>query len=103
LIVYFVFSIIISYTHSYKVFYFFNLNTVTNDESRNQDYYSWDKYSWFLYIADKNNEAIEANENAQKAVTEYLKTTHSKEAVNYMSIIKQHEEQIKNGNWASYP
>jgi len=103
LIVYFVFSIIISYTHSDKIFYFFYLNTVINGESRNHDYYSWDKYSWFLYIADSKNEAMEANENAQKAVNEYLKTTRSNEAVNYSSIIKQHEEQIRNDNWTSYP
>lgn len=103
LIVYTVFSIILSYIHSDKIFYFFNLNTVINSESRNQDYYSWDKYSWFLYISDKKIEALEANKNAQKAVNENLKTTRSDEAVKFSSIIKQHEEQIRNDNWTTYP
>jgi len=103
LLVYFVFSIILSYTHSYHVFYFFNLNTVIHNESRNQDFTSWDKYSWFLFIADKEEEALAANNEAQKALDEYLKTSKSYASENYTNLIKQHREQISNKSWTTYP
>ena len=77
LVGYFVFSFVLSFTHSDKIYYFFNLNTILNGESRNTNYHSWDKYSWFLYLADKQEEAIEANQKAQKAAEEYLKGIRS--------------------------
>jgi hypothetical protein len=98
-----VFFFIISFTHSDRIYYFFNLNTVLNGETRNTNYYSWDKYSWFLYIADKKNEALEANQNAQKAVEEYLKIIPDEEAVQYLTVIKQHGQQIQDKNWTSWP
>jgi len=103
LVVYFVFFIALSFTHSDRIYYFFNLNTVLNGESRNTNYQSWDKYSWFLYIADKQDEAIEANQNAQKAAEEYLKMIPDEEAVQYLTLIKQHGQQIQDKNWTSWP
>jgi hypothetical protein len=103
LIVYFVFFFVLSFTHSDRIYYFFNLNTVLNGETRNTDYYSWDKYSWFLYIVDKQEEAIDANQNAQKAAEEYLKIIQDEEAIQYLTVIKQHGQQIQNKNWTSWP
>jgi hypothetical protein len=103
LVVYFVFFFVLSFTHSDRIYYFFNLNTVLNGESRNTNYQSWDKYSWFLYIADKQDEAIEANQNAQKAVEEYLKLIPDEEAKQYLTVIKQHGQQIQDNNWTSWP
>lgn len=103
LAIYFGFFFWLSFTHSDRIYYFFNLNTVLNSESRNTNYYSWDKYSWFLYIADKHDEAIEANQNAQKAAEEYLKNIPDEEAAQYLKLIKQHGQQIKENNWTSWP
>lgn len=103
LIVYFVFFFIISYTASYRIYYFINLNTVLNSESRNTDYASWDKYSWFLYLQEKQEEAIEANTNAKNAVVAYLKISSDKEAEQFSKLIEQHEQQIQERSWVSYP
>jgi len=100
---YFIFFFILSFTHSDRIYYFIKLNTVLNAESRTTNYYSWDKYSWFLYIADKQNEAIEANQNAQKAAEEYLKIIQDEKAVQYLTLIKQHGQQIQDRNWTTYP
>lgn len=103
LILYFVFFIGLSFTNSYKIYYFFNLNTVINGVARNTDYYSWDKYSWFLYIANKQEEAIVANENALKAAEEYLKSTSDEDVVQYLELIKQHKQKIQENNWTNFP
>ena len=103
LVIYFVFFFVLSFTHSDRIFYFFNLNTVLNSETRKTNYNSWDKYSWFLYIANKQDEALEANHKAQKAVEEYLKITSDRNAVYDLDLIKQHEQQIQNKDWTTYP
>jgi hypothetical protein len=102
LIAYFAFFWIISYTPSYKIYYCVYLNTLLNKDSRNVDYRSWDKYSWFLYIRDKQDEAIEANKNAQNAIELYFKNTNDDEAKQYLTIIKQHEQEIRDKNWIDY-
>jgi len=98
LAVYFVFFFALSFTHSARIYYFFNLNPLLNGELRNTNYYSWDKYSWFLYTADKQDEAIEANQNAQKAAVKYLKIIPNEETIQYLTLIKQHGQQIEDKN-----
>jgi len=102
LIGYLVLFEIISYIPSYTIYYYVNMNTLINKDSRRTDYYSWDKYSWFLYIRDRQKEAIEANINAQEAARLYLKKTHDEEAKLYLEIIKQHEQQIKDKTWTDF-
>lgn len=66
-----------------------------------KDYLSWDKYSWFLYTGGKEEHALEANKNAQKALEsclanpEYL---HGHET-EYKSILKEHQLAIENKSW----
>ncbi len=103
LTLYFLFSIKIAYTNSDRIFYFFNLNTILNYDSRNLDFHSWDKYSWFLYIVNKQDEAIIANQNAQKAVDEYLKITQFNDELEYSTLIKQHGKLIRDKNWTTFP
>jgi hypothetical protein len=102
LIFYFIFFWIISYTPSYKIYYCIYLNTLVNKSSRNVDYRSWDKYSWFLYLRNKQDEAIDANKNAQDAIELYLKNSNDDEAKQYLTIIKQHEQQIRDRTWTNY-
>ncbi|MDR0437075.1 MAG: hypothetical protein LBH22_02095, partial [Bacteroidales bacterium] len=72
-------------------------------ETRNINYWAWDKYSWFLYIVDKQDEAIEANHMAQKAAEERLKIIPDGITVQTLKEIKQHEQQIRDKNWTMYP
>ena len=66
------------------------------------DYFTLDKYSWFLYNADKQLEAIEVNKQAQIALEESLKNPQGDEA-EYSILIKEHESKILNKNWKTYP
>lgn len=43
-------GLIFSFVPSYSICYFFELNDVLNKDIKETNYYSWDKYSWFLYI-----------------------------------------------------
>jgi hypothetical protein len=102
LILYFVLFYTISYVPAYKMYYSIRLNTILNGKSRNSDYRSWDKYSWFLYLRDKQAEALEANMNAANALELYLKNSNDNDAGQYLTIIKQHEQKIKDKNWIDY-
>lgn len=101
--VYFVFFFVLSFVHSYSIYYFFNLEEPLNIKSRNIDYRSWDNYSWFLYIADKQEEALEANKMAKNAAEEYLKVEQDEKAVQYLDLIEKHHQQIQDDNWTSWP
>lgn len=103
LIGYILFSFELAYIHSDQIHYFFRLNTILNNDSRNYDYAAWDKYSWFLYIRNKQEEAIQANEKAQQAINLCLKQNkNDQRAIQYIIKIEQHKKQIKNKNWTSY-
>jgi hypothetical protein len=103
LAVIFVLSLILNYSQTSTLYYFLNLNAVLNGESRVRDYRSWDKYSWLLYSTDEFNAAADANQKAQKAVGEYLKLSPDREAFQHSALIKQHEQQIHNKTWETYP
>ena len=102
--IYFVFSLVLAYTHSDRIYHFFYMNALLNSESRNTDFARWDKYSWFLYSADKKTEAVSANQKAEKAVSEYLKTfPDNQNAAQILNQIKQHRQKILEQNWTTYP
>ena len=103
LVIYFVFFFVLSFTHSDRIYYFFNFYPMLNSKTRETDYNSLDKYSWFLYIANKQDEALEANHKAQKVIEEYLKITSDKNAAYDLELIKQHEQQIQDKSWTTYP
>lgn len=67
------------------------------------DYFSWDKYSWFLYSEGKQEEAIEANRNALKAVELSLKNAKHGDENEYLTFIKEHELEISHKTWTKYP
>ncbi|MEZ4805785.1 MAG: hypothetical protein R2852_09955, partial [Bacteroidia bacterium] len=84
LALYISFILLLSFTHSHKIYYFFNLNTILNEESRETNYMAWDKYSWFLYISNKQEEAIDANKKAKSAANKYQLTQRYKEEIPYL-------------------
>jgi len=102
LITYFVFSFWLSFVHSYRIFYFFNLNEVFEKNNRIENYKAWDKYSWFLYVVDKQDEAIEANQNAQRIIGEKLKTSQDNDLIKSSEIIKNHGQLIRDKNWNDF-
>lgn len=104
LILFFVFNIFIAFTPSHKIFYIVNLNKLLNSEYREFDYYGWDKYSWFLYIAGEKNKALDANEKAKDACELLLNDIiPNKQAELYYDKIKLHEIQITTETWVNYP
>lgn len=103
LIAYFVLYFVLSFTPSHRIYYFVNLSSIVNGDTRNVLYKSWDKYSWFLYLADKQDQAIEANLKAQKAAQKYLSMHQDEEALQYLTLIKQHGQQIEDNNWTAFP
>lgn len=100
LVIYFWFFFALSFTRSHQIYYFFNLNTVLNAEARKTNYRVWNGYSWSLYLADKHNEALEANHKAQEAVKEQCGTTDL--AFHNLELLKLNEQQILNKNWTTF-
>jgi len=102
LIAYFAFIYFLAYTPSYKIFYLTKLNTVLNNDTRDLDYRAWDRYSWFLYLRDKQDEALEANKKAKDAVNASIKNGDEL-AHSYVTAIDLHTLQIKEKKWETYP
>lgn len=56
------------------------------------DYFSWDKYSWFLYQNGKYDEAIQASEKA-------LGCAKDAEETMWIELIEEHHAAIVNRDW----
>jgi hypothetical protein len=89
-------GLVYSFVPAYVNCYFFELNEVINKENNETNFASWDKYSWFLFLNGKNEEALDANHRAvkacQKAVeVNRLSESEIKEIPNRLS---QHEKAI---------
>lgn len=101
LMVYFISFLILSFVHSHSIYYFFHLNSVTYSKSRKISFQFWDKYSWFLYIANKKEEALEANDKAKEALEESRKVYRI--SLSDIKIIEEHRKLILTNNWKTYP
>ena len=102
LIIYFVFSIFIWFTSAYKIYYVFNY-TILHDKKESIYFEKWDKYSWFLYCAHKQDEALEANLIAQKSLIIARNTMSSGEQNDNLKMVQQHRIAIVENNWSDYP
>jgi hypothetical protein len=94
-------GLLYSFVPAYVSCYFFDLNEVINKEYNEINYASWDQYSWFLFQSGKNEEALEANQQAMKACQKAgevnrLSESEMKEITGRLS---QHKEAI---NGATY-
>lgn len=91
-----VFSILVTVTvyliPSDVRYYLFNIKFNHEIET---DYRTWDKYSWFLYVNNKQTEAAQASERALELVT---KTTDEQ----YLNQIKSHRSKINNHSWERF-
>jgi hypothetical protein len=89
-------GLVYSFVPAYVSCYFFDLNEVINKEYNEINYASWDQYSWFLFQSGKNEEALEANQQAMKACQKAgevnrLSESEMKEIIGRLS---QHKEAI---------
>ena len=94
-------GLIFSFIPSYSICYFFDLNEVINKENNKTNYFSWDKYSWFLYIRGEKKRALDANQKAIKACENLDKLnglTYS-EFKDIHLILMKHEKAIMEENW----
>lgn len=90
-----------SFVPSYSICYFFDLNDVFNKENKQTNYYSWDKYSWFLYIQGEKKQALDANQKAIEAWENENKLTGkpNSEFSQIPFILNKHKNGILNENW----
>jgi hypothetical protein len=84
---------------THRVYYITNIMLNTDIES---DYFSWDKYSWFLYNAGMEKEAELANENARVAVESCLKEGADGDEAEYAGLIEKHKIEIIDKCWTKY-
>lgn len=103
LIIFTGFSIWLSYLQSYHVFYFFYLNPVVHHYTRESDAISWDRYSWFLYISNKDNEAVIANAFAIYALKNSGDKYTEIEQLVIKKLLDEHRYHIINKDWKSFP
>lgn len=99
-------AVIISITLFFKILpahYTYYLFGIKYNYRIEKDYFTLDKYSWFLYNAGKQTDAIEVNKQAQKAVELSLKSLDQGDEEEYSILIKKHETEILNKNWKKYP
>ena len=73
---------------------YYLLNIQFNIHIQN-DYYAWDKYSWFLYNSGKVDEAILANRKAFEIVQNTDDST-------MIEFIKKHKQYLKEDNWEEF-
>ncbi len=94
-------GLVFSFIPSYSICYFFDLNEIINKENNNTNYYSWDKYSWFLYIRGEKKRALEANQRAIKAWKNIAKMNggSNSEFTDIPLILLNHERAIIHENW----
>ncbi|RLD21400.1 MAG: hypothetical protein DRI71_09040 [Bacteroidetes bacterium] len=57
-----------------------------------QDYWAWDKYSWFLYLDGKKEEAQQANDRAMSIVIKSGDEAMKK-------LIADHQAKLKSNDW----
>jgi len=85
-------AIIVALQPKDERYYLFNIKFNHNVE---QDYWAWDKYSWFLNSVDKHAEAVMANEMASSIVAK----TEDKEM---KDLILTHQEKLIANDWKSF-
>lgn len=93
-------TIFFKYLPAHHTYYLTNIKFNYEVEA---DYFSWDKYSWFLYTEGKQDDAIQANKNAQTAVEKCLQNPRYGDESEYARLIKEHQLAIKNRSWVKYP
>lgn len=96
-----VFSFVLSFAHADRVFYSVHGRTLEQTFGPNYSYKIWDKYSWFLYQAGKQDEAIEANRNAILQIQRYT-SPGDINAEATIDLLRFNKKMIQNNTWTEY-
>ena len=99
------FTIYLSNIRAHQVFYFIHIRPILNNSFQNpyDNYSTWDKYSWFLYLANHQDEALEANQKAIELVRlVIIEAPSANELKSDLAMLEKHRNQIKNRTWNSY-
>lgn len=107
----FLLGAMLGFTGSYKIHSFVNLNPIFYSKGRTENYYLWDKQSWFYYLAGKEEEALEANEMALSALQRMADSDDDRYSSHYFEIndisiqvlLEQRKQQIKDRSWERFP
>ena len=94
-------SSIVFFTRAHVIMKTLYLNEFFHPDSKKIDYRSWDKYSWFLYLAERYDEALVANEIALNIINSDNDLINYDET--YFNSITRHRKLISDRNWNNYP
>jgi hypothetical protein len=75
-----------------RIYYFLNIRYNINID---HDYITWDKYSWFLFIENKYEEAAHANKRAFEIV-------QKSNDVEFLELIEKHGKLIDEKKWKKF-
>ncbi len=91
-----------SFINADRVYYLFNARYL-KEQTASANYELWDRYSWFLYLAGKFDEAEAANETAMKGVQELLEKDETVDAwIECEKQLWQRHEKIRTRTWDKY-
>lgn len=91
-----------SFVHADRIFYMFNAPYL-KESTASENYELWDRYSWFLYLAGKYDEAESANKTALKGVQELLKKDQPLEIWrDSEKLLLMRHEKIRSRSWYEY-
>jgi len=95
------FGYIFNFIPAYSICYVFDINEVLNKERNETSYYSWDKYSWFLYIRAKKEQSLAANQKAIDAWHKYdsIYGANNPEDSLSLQLLNDHRQGIITGSW----
>ncbi|MFA7273271.1 MAG: hypothetical protein WC044_05345 [Crocinitomicaceae bacterium] len=84
---------------SYQTFYFFNFNDVFNRTSKRTNFIAWDKYSWFLNLKFRKDEALFANSMALKSLENFREEYSFSGYNSGEKILLKHRNYIEKNQW----
>lgn len=99
---FFLTSVALSFVHSDRIFYMIKLNELTQVENRKSNYYDWDRYSWFLYLADKKTEAMEANSKVLEIVNKEIVETKNLALKRDLEFFENRRKRIATNTWNDF-
>jgi hypothetical protein len=96
-------SITIFFTKSDQLFYITNCHYLS-DDTKSCYFGVWDRYSWYLYCADKKVKALEANQKAIEGVSDTINGCsayiHDRQLT--ISELEQRKLMIINNTWTNW-
>jgi hypothetical protein len=97
----FVLHLRLGYVQSHQLYYHTNLNPTFYPSSYDENYFSWDKYAWFLNLSNEKEKALNANLKAKSILIKQLNPSEL-ETNETLQILKNRAFLIQIGSWNTY-